>query len=253
MLEQERFRYKLTLEYDGMKACGWQRQVGSSSIQETLEKAVLSFSGHSASVLGAGRTDSGVHALGQVAHVDFPKFYDPLRVQDALNFYVRSSQIAILSVELVPLSFHARFSATSRTYFYEICNRRAPLTVQRERAWHVMHPLDIKAMEEAAQFLLGHHDFTSFRATTCQSPSALKTLDELSFLSSSRGESLQITLKARSFLHHQVRIIMGTLVLVGRGKWHPLEVKKALDAKDRRKAGPTAPPYGLYLAQVSYD
>lgn len=244
----EKFRYKLTLEYDGMSACGWQRQKDAPSMQEMLEKALFLLCGVPSTVFAAGRTDAGVHALGQVVHVDLPKFYEPFVVQEALNFYV--SSMAVISVEIVSPSFHARFSATERTYLYKIINRRPPPILEHNRAWHILRPLDLAAMEEASQLLVGSHDFTSFRATTCQSASPFKTLNQLTW--KKQGITLEATIKARSFLHHQVRIMIGTLALVGKGKWTPQEVQEALAAKDRRRAGPTAPPHGLYFAHVAY-
>jgi tRNA pseudouridine38-40 synthase len=204
----------------------------------------------SAVVYGAGRTDAGVHAIGQVAHVDLIKDLPADKVRDALNFYLRLQPIVIARAELVDEEFHARFSATGRSYLYRILNRRAPAALERGHVWHVPHLLDAAAMHEAAQELIGHHDFTSFRSTECQAPSPVKTLDELRV--SRAGEEIHVVAKARSFLHNQVRIMVGTLKLVGDGKWSAGDVAKALAAADRTKGGPTAPPDGLYLTEVRY-
>jgi tRNA pseudouridine38-40 synthase len=258
-------RYKLTIEYDGTSYAGWQKQTSQPSIQEAIGTALYKFSGVEAEVIGAGRTDAGVHAVGQVAHVDLPREYDPFRIMQGINFHLfnplatseddtfdvpPANRIAILKVEIVNDDFHARFSATRRHYLYRIVNRRARLALEAGRAWHVIETLDENAMREAAQLLLGTHDFTSFRDTECQAKSPVKTLEQLKIQRS--GEELHIITNARSFLHHQVRIMVGTLAFVGKGKWQPGDVQKALEAKDRAKAGPTAPPDGLYLMGVDY-
>ena len=201
--------------------------------------------------MAAGRTDSGVHAIGQVTHLDLPGHYDTDTVRDALNAHLRPAPIAVLDVERVSEQFHARFSATRRTYRYVIVNRRAPLTVERGRAWLVPRPLDEKAMLKASKHLLGKHDFTSFRAAECQAKSAVKTLDTLESVRT--GDHINITAGARSFLHRQVRNIVGTLVMVGEGKIMPGQVANILAARDRESAGPCAPPDGLYLVSVEYD
>jgi tRNA pseudouridine38-40 synthase len=243
-------RYKLTLEYDGTPFVGWQRQSEGVSVQEVLEEAVFKFCGERATIYGAGRTDAGVHALAQVAHLDLAKPPDPFRLTEAVNFHLKPHPIAVLDCAAVAADFHARFSAIERRYRYRIANRRAPLTLDRDRAWRVGVPLDAGAMHAAAQVLVGHHDFTSFRATDCQSDSPVKTLDTLDV--ARLGEEIEVSARARSFLHHQVRNMVGTLRLVGEGKWSAGDVKKALDARDRAAAGPTAPAEGLYLVAVKY-
>jgi tRNA pseudouridine38-40 synthase len=243
-------RFKLTLEYDGGGFVGWQRQPTGMSIQQSLEDAVFRITGETAHVQGAGRTDAGVHALGQVAHVDVEKAIEPERLKEAINFHLKPASIAVLTSEVAPEDFHARFSATGRAYLYRIVNRRAPLTVDRGRAWLVNVALDATAMHDAAQVLLGKHDFSTFRASLCQAQSPVKTLDRLSI--HRVGEEIQLIAEARSFLHHQIRNFVGTLRLVGEGKWSKADLKAALEAKDRTKGGPTAPPDGLYLTRVSY-
>jgi tRNA pseudouridine38-40 synthase len=243
-------RYKLVLEYDGTDFVGWQRQKNGPSIQEALERAVLGFCGETVNVYGAGRTDAGVHALGQVAHVDIERSTEADTVRDALNAHLRPQPIVVRAAEAVPDDFHARFSAVERVYLYRILNRRAPPALQRGQVWHVPGDLDAAAMNEAAQILVGQHDFTSFRATLCQAKSPVKTLD---FLSVARdGGEILVRARARSFLHHQVRNMVGTLKLVGDGKWTSADVATALAARDRAKAGPTAPAEGLYLTEVLY-
>lgn len=244
------YRYKLTIEYDGSNFSGWQKQEGEPSVQETIAKALQKFCGQELEVCGAGRTDAGVHALGQVAHFDAPKEYPEYTVRDALNFYLQGSGAAIVKAEKVPDDFHARFSAKERSYIYRILNRRSPSPLMAQRVWQVPLPLDGEKMSEAAEKLLGKHDFSSFRAAECQAKSPVKTLDEISFNCS--GEEIIIYVRARSFLHNQVRIITGTLVQVGLGKLTPEDVANILKAKDRTKAGPTAPPFGLYLYRVHY-
>jgi len=243
-------RFKLTIEYDGGDFVGWQRQENGPSIQQSLEEAVTRITGESAEVQGAGRTDAGVHALGQVAHVDIEKEIAPDKLRDAINFHLKPAPIAVTAAEIAAPDFHARFSATGRAYLYRIVNRRAPLTTDRGHAWLVQSPLDGTAMHNAAQVLIGHHDFSTFRASECQAQSPMKTLDRLSV--HRVGEELQLIAEARSFLHHQVRNIVGTLRLVGEGKWSKDDLAAALEARDRTKGGPTAPPDGLYLTRVSY-
>jgi tRNA pseudouridine38-40 synthase len=244
-------RFKLTIEYDGGGFVGWQRQDNGASIQQSLEEAVFRITGETVLVQGAGRTDAGVHALGQVAHVDVEKEIEADRLKEAINFHLKPAPIAVLSSEVAPEDFHARFSATGRAYLYRIVNRRAPLTVDHGKAWLVNTPLDGAAMHDAAQVLLGKHDFSTFRASLCQAQSPVKTVDRLSV--HRVGEELQLIAEARSFLHHQVRNIVGTLRLVGEGKWSKDDLREALEAKDRAKGGPTAPPDGLYLTRVTYD
>ena len=243
-------RYKLTLEYDGRGFVGWQRQDNGLSVQAALETAVQRFCAEAVCVEAAGRTDSGVHALGQVAHVDLDKATDAETLRDALNFHLKPAAVAVLSAEAVAPDFHARFSATERRYRYRIVNRRARLTLDQGRAWFVPVPLDAGAMGDAAQALVGQHDFTSFRATECQAKSPVKTLAALEV--SREGEEIRIEARARSFLHHQVRNMVGTLKLVGEGKWSRDDVARALAARDRKAAGPTAPADGLYLVAVRY-
>jgi tRNA pseudouridine38-40 synthase len=243
-------RYKLTLEYDGGGFVGWQRQDNGPSVQEALENAVKSFCGETVTGFAAGRTDAGVHALGQVAHVDLAKDTTADTVRDALNFHLKPAPIAVLKAEMVGEDFHARFSAKARLYRYRIVNRRPPLALDRGHAWLIGGELDAAAMHDAAQALVGHHDFTSFRATLCQAKSPLKTLDVLEVRRT--GEEILVSARAQSFLHHQVRNMVGTLKLVGEGKRTRADVATALAARDRSAAGPTAPPEGLYLTEVWY-
>jgi tRNA pseudouridine38-40 synthase len=244
-------RYKLTLEYDGTNFVGWQRQDNGPSIQQALEEAIEKFCGALVTVTGAGRTDSGVHALGQVAHVDLPKSEPADVVRDAVNHHLKPAPIAVLAAAEAADDFHARFSAIGRHYRYRIVNRRSPLAIERGRAWWVPRRLDAGAMAAAATLLIGHHDFTSFRASLCQAPSPTVTLDALDIVRG--GEEISIDARARSFLHHQVRNIVGTLKLVGEGRWTADDVARALAARDRGAGGPTAPPEGLYLVEVSYE
>lgn len=243
-------RFRLTLEYDGTPFVGWQRQDNGPSVQAAIEKAVFAFSGEHITVQGAGRTDAGVHALGQVAHFDIERETPADTVRDALNFYLRPHPITVLATEVAVGDFHSRFSATGREYLYRIINRRSPLAVELYRAWHVIPSLDAEAMHAAAQVLVGTHDFSSFRTAACQADSPVKTLDAISV--TRVGDEVCISLKARSFLHSQVRIITGTLRTVGEGKWGAADLAGALDARDRTAAGQTAPPDGLYLVRVSY-
>ena len=243
-------RWKLTIEYHGAGFVGWQRQDNGPSVQAALEAAVLGFCGETVTAQGAGRTDAGVHALGQVAHIDLARPADADTLRDALNAHLKPAAVAVLAAEIVDDDFHARFSAVARAYRYRIVNRRARLALDRGRAWFVPQPLDAAAMHDAAQALIGHHDFTSFRASQCQATSPVKTLDLLDV--SREGQELRIEARARSFLHHQVRNMVGTLKLVGEGKWTRAEVARALAARDRSAAGPTAPADGLYLVAVRY-
>ena len=244
-------RFKLTLEYDGAPFVGWQRQDNDPSVQAALEDALRALTGQAVAVVGAGRTDAGVHALGQVAHIDLAdERFDGRKLREALNYHLKPAPIAVLAAAPAPADFHARFSATARAYLYVIVNRRAPLAIDRGRAWQVRQPLDVAAMAAAAEPLLGHHDFTSFRAAQCQAKSPCKTLDRLTV--TREGDEIHIEAGARSFLHHQVRNIVGTLKWVGEGKWTAREVAAALAARDRAAAGPTAPADGLYLVSVAY-
>lgn len=244
-------RWKITIEYDGGPFVGWQRQTNGPTVQAALEDAVLAFCGERVLVQGAGRTDTGVHALAQVAHLDIARETDAKTVRDAINHHLKPNPVAILEAQPVPGDFHARFSATGRSYLYRILNRRAPAVLDYGRVWAVPKDLDAAAMHEAAQVLVGQHDFTSFRASECQADSPVKTLDRLDV--SRRGEEIHIVAEARSFLHHQIRNFAGTLERVGRGRWSARDVERILDARDRAAAGPTAPPQGLYLTGVRYD
>jgi tRNA pseudouridine38-40 synthase len=243
-------RYKLIIEYDGTPFVGWQVQDNGPSVQGALTAAIEAFSGEKVAVQGAGRTDAGVHALGQVAHFDLASEREPDTVRDALNAHIRPWPVAILAAERVPVGFDARRSATQRHYFYRIVNRRPDLTLERGRVWRVTRPLDAAAMHEAAHRLLGQHDFTTFRSTECQAKSPVKTLDQLDV--SRAGHEVQIFTAARSFLHNQVRSMVGSLVLVGEGKWRAKDLSRALDARDRAACGPVAPAEGLYLVSVDY-
>jgi tRNA pseudouridine38-40 synthase len=244
-------RYKLTVEYDGTGLVGWQRQTTGPSVQEILETGFAKLTGEAVFVQGAGRTDAGVHASGQTAHVDLAEAWPPREIQGALNFHIRPAAVAVLGVELAPPGFHARISATRRSYLYRILNRRAPPALDRNRVWHVTLPLDAEAMAEAAALLVGHHDFTSFRAKFCQATTPVKTLDRLSV--GRAGAEIHIIAEARSFLYHQVRNMVGTLRLVGGGQWRPADVARALAARQRSAGGPTAPPEGLCLTAVGYE
>lgn len=243
-------RWKLAVEYDGGPYAGWQRQDNGPSIQQCIEEAVFRFCGEEARVHGSGRTDAGVHALGQVAHVDIEKKTDAHTVREALNAHMREEQVVITQAHAVSEDFHARVSAVERSYLYRILNRRPRPALDAGRVWHVPLPLDADAMHDAAQVLVGQHDFTSFRAAMCQAKSPERTLDELRVTRS--GEEIHIHARARSFLHHQIRNFAGTLELVGSSKWTADDVAAALAARDRAAAGPTAPPDGLYLVSVKY-
>ncbi len=243
-------RYKITIEYDGSPFSGWQIQANGLSVQAELARAIEGFTGQRIIPRGAGRTDAGVHARGQVAHFDLVRDYPPGTVRDALNFHLRPAPIAILACEIVDERFDARFSAKARHYLYRICNRRPPLVLERNRVWLVGTPLDDTAMDEAAKCLLGLHDFTTFRSAQCQAKSPLRTLDSLTV--AREDEAIVITTSARSFLHHQVRSIAGSLKLVGEGKWRPDDLRRALDAQNRMACGPVAPACGLYFMKVVY-
>jgi tRNA pseudouridine38-40 synthase len=243
-------RYKITIEYDGGPFVGWQRQDSGPSVQAALEDAIAAFTAERVHVQGAGRTDAGVHARGQVAHFDLTAEKPTEEVRGALNFHLKPQPIVVPTVEIAAAGFHARFSATWRRYRYRILNRRAPAALDRGQVWHVPVPLDDKAMAEAAATLLGKHDFNSFRSVACQSRTSIKTLDLLSV--ERTGEEIDIDVGSRSFLHNQVRIVVGTLQLVGRGQWSKRDVEEALAARDRARAGPTAPPDGLCLMEVRY-
>ena len=243
-------RYKLTIEYDGGPFVGWQRQGVGRSVQAAIEAAVAGFTRETVTLHAAGRTDAGVHALGQVAHLGLTRDWPVDTVRDALNAHLRPDPIAILAAEIVGEEFHARFSAVKRHYLYRINDRRAPLALDRGRVWHIAQKLDAGAMHRAAQALVGQHDFTTFRAADCQAKSPLKTLDRLDV--SREGEEIAVRASARSFLHHQVRSMVGTLRKVGEGRWPERAVADALAARDRDRCGPVAPPHGLYLVAVDY-
>ena len=243
-------RYKLTIEYDGAPFVGWQVQDNGLSVQGVLAAAVAAFCGEHVHVQGAGRTDAGVHALGQVAHLDLAKTWDADTVRDALNAHLRPHPVAVLAAEPAADDFDARRSATKRHYLYRIVNRRADLALDAARAWRTPRPLDVAAMQEGARRLLGQHDFTTFRAAECQAKSPVKTLDR--FDVSRQGDEVVFYASARSFLHHQVRSMVGSLKLVGEGKWRPHSMAVALNARDRSACGPVAPPEGLTLIKVDY-
>ncbi len=243
-------RYKLTLEYHGGPFVGWQRQKSGRSVQAALEDALRALEPDAPAIAGAGRTDAGVHATGQVAHCDLAREWRPFRLAAALNWHLKPEPVAVLAVEPVADDFHARFSATRRRYLYRIVSRRAPLTIERGLAWRVSHDLDVAAMREAAGLLTGRHDFTTFRSAQCQAASPVKTLDE--FRVESAGDEIRCHLAARSFLHNQVRSMVGTLERVGAGKWTVAAVAEALARRDRSACGPVAPAEGLYLTGVSY-
>lgn len=244
-------RWKLTLEYDGRPFVGWQRQDNGPSVQQTLEEAAEKLTGGApVRAHASGRTDAGVHAKGQVAHIDLERPMTADKLRDALNHHLRPHPVAVVAVEAVADDFHARMSSLGRSYEYRIVNRRAPLAIEAGRAWHVQRPLDVDAINEGAAHLIGRHDFTSFRASLCQAKSPVKTLDRLEAIR--RGDEVVIYADARSFLHHQVRNMVGTLEMVGAGKWPPERVATALAACNRAAAGPTAPPDGLYFMQSRY-
>ncbi|MFL6765824.1 MAG: tRNA pseudouridine(38-40) synthase TruA [Sphingomicrobium sp.] len=243
-------RWRLTIEYDGAPFMGWQRQEHGPSVQETLEEAVQRMTGEEAQFIAAGRTDAGVHALAMSAHVDIARELTPHRLREGLNALVRPHPISVLEVEQVADDWHARFSCVGRRYLYRILNRRAPPALGAGKVWHVTVPLDLEAMREGAAQLIGRHDFTTFRSAQCQSDSPEKTLDRLEV--SRAGEEIHVEAAARSFLHHQVRSMVGCLALVGRGQWTPDDIREALQARDRSALGFNAPPHGLYFVEAIY-
>jgi tRNA pseudouridine38-40 synthase len=247
-------RYALLIEYDGGPFAGWQRQKEHSSVQRTVEDALRRLDPDTPGLTAAGRTDAGVHATGQVAHVDLARDWDTFRLSEALNHHLKPAPVAILATAPVEQDFHARFSALERLYTFRLIARRAPLTHDEGFVWRVSRPLDLSAMQEGAAHLIGTHDFTTFRATACQAPSPVKTLDEIRIEAHplAFGTEFRFHLRARSFLHNQVRSIVGTLERVGAGSWQPGQVKTALAARDRAECGPVCPPQGLYLAGVNY-
>jgi tRNA pseudouridine38-40 synthase len=243
--------YKLTIEYDGTGLVGWQSQPGAPSVQGYIEDAVYKLTGERTKIFCAGRTDAGVHAFAQVGHFVLEKSMPSSNIRDGINFYLATAQISILSAHEVDSTFHARFSATKRHYRYRIINRASPLAIEAHRAWWLKSHLDADAMQEAAKYLVGEHDFTSFRDSSCQANSPIKTLDLLNV--TRENDEVILLVSARSFLHHMVRNLTGTLVMVGKHKWEPKQVQSALLARDRSAAGPTAPAQGLYLTHVSYE
>jgi tRNA pseudouridine38-40 synthase len=243
-------RYKLTIEYDGRPFLGWQIQDNGLSVQGVLAAAAEAFCGEKVGISGAGRTDAGVHALGQVGHIDLTKDWDVETVRDALNAHLRPHPVAVISAEKVEPTFEARFSAVRRHYLYRIINRRADLTFERGRAWRIAKPLNSAAMHTAAQRLVGQHDFTTFRNVECQAKSPVKTLDQLDV--HRIKDDIHVTAAARSFLHTQVRSMVGAVVLAGEGKWTPDDISRALEKRDRAACAPVAPPDGLYLTKVDY-
>ncbi|AIL65374.1 tRNA pseudouridine synthase A [Rickettsiales bacterium Ac37b] len=243
-------RYKIIIEYDGTNYCGWQKQQNAVSVQQRIEEAIRKFSQEVAVVYGAGRTDAGVHATGQVAHFDLYKKFNCITIQNALNFYLQRTNISILNCEIVDKHFHARFSALKRAYKYIIINRAAPLSLERNRAWHIKHSLDLNAMQKAVQYLIGQHDFSSFRAAACQASTPIRTIDKINI--EQINEYIFFDIAAPSFLHHMVRNIVGSLKLVGEHAWLPENLNEVLLARDRAKAGPTSPACGLYFTQVIY-
>ncbi len=244
-------RFALTLEFDGGPFMGLQRQAHGPSIQQAVEEAATAITGEAVTMHAAGRTDAGVHALGMVAHIDVAKPIAPFRLMEALNAWLRPKPIAVLACEVMPEDWHARFSCTGRAYEYRILNRRAPLTLAKGQAWQMPKPLDAGALDRAAQVLVGTHDFTTFRSTHCQARSPLKTLDRLAAWR--EGEYVVIEASARSFLHHQVRSMVGCLALVGMGRWDDARVADALAARDRQRLGLNAPPDGLYFLRATYS
>lgn len=245
-------RFRMLIEYDGSNYVGWQRQDNGPSVQGAVEKAILALTREPALIRGAGRTDSGVHARGQVAHVDLSRAWKPETLRNALNAYLGQAgqQVSIIEAADVPDDFDARFSALRRHYLYRIISRPSPLALEAKRAWWVSKPLDHETMHTAAQILVGHHDFTTFRSTHCQANSPWRTLDRLDVTRD--GDVIEIWATAQSFLHNQIRSFAGTLKMVGDGRWTPDDVRAALEAKDRKACGPVAPPEGLYFMQVDY-
>ena len=248
-------RYALKIEYDGAPFVGWQRQQSQVSVQGSIEKALSNLENKEHAITGAGRTDAGVHAKCQVAHCDLEKEWEPFRLSEALNFHLRPLPIAVIDCALVDKDWHARFSALERKYLFRLLVRRAPSTHEAGLVWQIGHSLDLSKMVEASKYLLGKHDFTTFRSSMCQAKSPIKTLDEIKIdrIEGWSGDEFRFQLRARSFLHNQVRSFVGTLERVGAGSWDPVDVKKALEAKDRSACGPVSPPHGLYLTDVMYE
>lgn len=243
-------RWKLTIEYDGSGFVGWQRQDIPHSVQEVLEDAIFALSGQRTLVYGSGRTDSGVHAVGQVAHVDLEKDYLPEKIIGALNVHVRPHPVSVIGAEKVPATFHARFDAIMRYYRYVIHNRRAPPVIGSGYMWHVWRPLDIEVMRKAAKYLIGIHDYSAFRASVCQAKNPVRSIERFEIITD--GEKIYFDITARSFLHHQVRNMVGTLRKIGDGSWPPETMQEIMESKDRKIAGPTAPAHGLFFMRVDY-
>ncbi|MBN9413287.1 MAG: tRNA pseudouridine(38-40) synthase TruA [Candidatus Paracaedimonas acanthamoebae] len=243
-------RYKLTIEYDGTPFVGWQHQANGLSIQSVIESAITAFSQEHVRLHAAGRTDAGVHALGQVAHVDLEKCLPAYKIREAINYYLRSYPVVITEAHETDDQFHARFSAVERSYCYKILCRTAPPALDKKRVWFIKCPLNIEMMQQAANLFIGKHDFTTFRASECQATSPIRTLN--SFKITQEGNLIFFQVSALSFLHHQVRNMVGSLKLIGEGKWTPETLKQALEAKNRQAGGPTAPPDGLYFTSVRY-
>lgn len=244
------YRYKLTIEYNGAEFFGWQVQDTGRTVQGQIEIALAKFTKQQPKVSGSGRTDSGVHALGQVAHIELETQWDANKIREAVNFHLKPDAISVVEVEAIDDEFDARFSAKQRHYIYRIINRRAPLAIDKGLAWHVRSPLDVAAMHQAAQYLVGLHDFTTYRSVHCQAKSPIKTVDIVNV--SGEGETIEIEVSARSFMHNQVRSFVGSLKNVGEGRWQPEQIDIALKACDRHQCGEVAPAHGLYLVQVDY-
>lgn len=247
-------RYALKIEYDGAPFAGWQRQKEHPSVQQAVETAISRLQKSPVTIAAAGRTDSGVHALAQVAHADLERDWEPFRLSEALNFHLKPHPVAIVGIARAPDDWHARFSATERRYLFRLLNRRAPAVLLAGKVWQVSHPLDAEPMQLAARQLVGRHDFTTFRASECQADSPVRTLDQLDVVTveTPMGREIHFHVRARSFLHNQVRSFVGTLERVGAGAWTPDDVHRALEARDRAACGPVCPPHGLYLAGVGY-
>jgi tRNA pseudouridine38-40 synthase len=243
-------RYKITIEYCGISLSGWQEQDNLKTVQGLIQAAIFQFTGETVNLFGAGRTDAGVHSLGQVAHFTLEKVKSVDEIFSAINHFVRNDGIAILDCKMVDESFHARFSAKKRSYLYKIINRKAPLTIDKTLAWQVIEKLNLESMREAARFLIGQHDFESFRSSHCQAKDSNKTLDAITI--TKIHDKIELFFTAQSFLHNQVRIMVGTLRKVGNGTWPPEKIKEIFIAKQRSAAGPTAPPYGLYFLGPHY-
>jgi tRNA pseudouridine38-40 synthase len=243
-------RFRLTIEYDGRPFFGFQRQPHDPSVQAAIEAAANAITLEKLTLHAAGRTDTGVHARAMVAHLDVERTITPFRLMEGINAKLRPQPVSILACDIVPDDWHARFSCTGRRYIYRIVNRRAPLALDAGRAWRILPPLDADAMHDAAQILVGHHDFTTFRSAHCQSPSPIKTLEKLNV--SRRGNEIEVEAAARSFLHHQVRSMVGCLAMVGRGQWSAEQLRVALEARDRAELGFNAPPDGLYFVEATY-